>query len=159
MGLKDYQPETEVVKLGKANSFTVRGLSTRDISKLLRAHTQDVEMLFSVYSNLKKTSTDDAFMNQVIGVLIGDMPMLTTELLVLCSDEEHDAASRAAIDCLPMPVQMDALMKIFKLTFEEVGGVKKWAQSTLSLVANMGFRRLNLKELNTLVESKLQTSS
>lgn len=152
MSLKAYKPETEAVKLGKSGAFNVRGMSTRDISKLLREHMEDIELMFGIYENMSAAGSDSAFVDRVIGHLITEMPLLATKIIVIASDEgEFDEEALANVEKLPLPIQMDALLKVMKLTFEEVGGVKKFMQTVMTMLAGMGLRRLNMKDLNALV--------
>jgi hypothetical protein len=134
MPLATYVAPREKVALGKNDSFTVRGLSTADVSKLLQNHRQDLEALFSVFEKSKELSTQSV--EVVTMYVLEDMPSLAAELILIASDEPD--ASLDQVVLLPMPSQLDALGKIMKLTFEEAGGLKNFVAMILTLLRGFG---------------------
>lgn len=134
MPLATYVAPREKVKLGKDNDFTVRGLSTADVSKLLQNHRQDLEVLFSVFEKSKELSTES--IESVALYLMQDMPTLTAELIVIASDEPEAGIEQVMM--LPLPSQLDALGKIMKLTFEEAGGLKNFVAMLMTLLRGFG---------------------
>lgn len=122
MALSDFAPETLTVSTKKV-SFEVRGLSFIDLSSVVRTHYEDLESLFELYA---ADSASGAVTNLAIAryatTLIKEAPGLVAHIIALSADEPA-MVDRAAK--LPLLAQMDALQKIGKLTFEEIGGVKK----------------------------------
>lgn len=131
MALSDFTPETIEIK-SKRVSFEVRGLSMIDLSSLLRVHYDDLENLFRLYEEEgDKPEFSNVAMARYATKLISDAPGLVSHIIALAADEPQmvDQAKR-----LPMMVQLDALKAIGKLTFEEVGGVKKLVEMLRGLV-------------------------
>lgn len=122
MALSDYQPDTLTIAAGKT-SFDVRGLSFLDLSSLLRTHYEDLESLFDLYENdARSVDFTNVAMARYATALIKDAPGLVSHLIALAADEPEMVN---AVHRLPLLSQVDALRAIGKLTFEEVGGVKK----------------------------------
>lgn len=134
MPLATYVAPREKVALGKNDHFTVRGLSTADVSKLLQEHRQDLEALFTVFETSKELSTQS--IEAVTMYLLQDMPSLTAELIVIASDEPDATVEQVVL--LPLPSQLDALGKIMKLTFEEAGGLKNFVAMLMTLLRGFG---------------------
>lgn len=134
MSLAAFQPEKIEIKHRKV-TFEVRGLSMTDLSSLVRTHYTDLEALFTIYENEAVTGGVNAMSIARYGTsLIKDAPGLVGHIIALAADEPEmvDNAMR-----LPMLVQIDALKAIGKLTFEEVGGVKKLIAELSNLVGQM----------------------
>lgn len=136
MALADYQPPTRTVGKGK-NAFDVRGLSLSDIQVLATAYYADLENLVVMYGNVSNDvlamSNTQAFLIEIARTA----PALAADIIVLASDAEdrqraHDIARR-----LPFPLQIDALEKVTKLTFEDVGGPKNFFATLQSLAGGM----------------------
>lgn len=134
MSLADYQPATQVIKVGRGGSFTVRGLSLSDVQILLASYYPDIEHLVDLYGSV----SDDVFARgnteRFILELARRAPALVADAIALAADEP--AMSERARQ-LPFPVQVDALKAIGKLTFEEVGGPKKFVASLLTLLGGV----------------------
>lgn len=134
MSLSEFAPETLQVKTKRA-TFDVRGLSFLDLAELLKVHHNDLESLFALY---EKDSAAGAISNIAMAryatTLIKEAPGLVAHIIALAADEPTmvDNASR-----LPLLAQTDALQKIGKLTFEEVGGVKKLFQMIGNLATDL----------------------
>lgn len=126
MGLRDITLPTETISVGGA-SFSVRGLSFEDVTSLIGRHQSAIENLIDRY-NAKGTDAE------VLQFLVRETPSLTAQVIALASDEpDQEAAARK----LPMPIQIDALTAIAKLTFEEAGGVKKFAEQLAGLFGGL----------------------
>lgn len=122
MALSDFQPDTITISVGKKTTFDVRGLSFIDLSSIMRTHFNDLEHLFEIYEKEAGQDINNMAMARYATALISDAPGLVAHLIALAADEPEmvDRAHR-----LPLLTQVDALRAIGKLTFEEVGGVKK----------------------------------
>lgn len=119
MSLADYQPERCEIKL-KGGSFHVEGLSFESFAILVRTHLPDLEAVIELFQKGENVSSED--IGSVVFAVVSQMPGLAANVIALASGEQ-DATKNAAR--LPAPVQIDVLMKIVDLTFNEVGGVKK----------------------------------
>lgn len=126
MGLRDITLPTETISVGRA-SFSVRGLSFEDMTALIARHQSALELLIERYN----TKGSDA---EVLQFLVRETPTLTAQIIALASDEPDQ---EEAVRKLPMPKQIDALTAIAKLTFEEVGGVKKFAEQLAGLFGGL----------------------
>lgn len=126
MGLRDITLPTETISVGRA-SFSVRGLCFEDVTALISRHQSALEALIDQYS--KKGS--DA---EVLQFLVRETPSLAAQIIALASEEpDQEEAARK----LPMPKQIDALTAVAKLTFEEAGGVKKFAEQLAGLFGGL----------------------
>lgn len=134
MSLSEFKPDTLEVKTKKV-SFEVRGLSFIDLSSLLRTHLNDLESLFTLY---EKDSAAGAVSNMAMAryatSLIREAPGLVAHIIALAADEPEMVNNAAR---LPLLAQTDALQKIGKLTFEEVGGVKKLMAQISQLASDL----------------------
>jgi len=122
MALSDFTPEIITIGAGKKATFDVRGLSFLDLSSLLRTHHNDLENLFDLYEKEAGQDISNIAMAKYATALIKDAPGLVAHLIALAADEPEMVNQ---VHRLPLLSQVDALRAIGKLTFEEVGGVKK----------------------------------
>lgn len=122
MALSDFQPDTITIAIGKKTTFDVRGLSFIDLSSIMRTHFNDLENLFELYEKEAGQDITNLNMARYATALIKDAPGLVAHLIALAADEP-EMVNR--VHRLPLLSQVDALRAIGKLTFEEVGGVKK----------------------------------
>lgn len=138
MSLSQFTPETINITAGRGAhklSFDVRGLSFTDLSSLIRLHYTDLEALFTIYEQEAATGgINSTSIARYATGLIKDAPGLVSHVIALAADEPEMAgvASR-----LPLLAQVDALRAIGKLTFEEVGGLKKLIEMVTDLVTGM----------------------
>lgn len=125
MALADYKADSREFTY-KGGSFTVKGLSLTAFTKLVRHHLADVEAVWELIERVMGGSVDltEEKFTQVIVALLEEAPGFCTNVIVLASGEEGKAAEDAAAS-LPFPVQLEVLTGISKLTFDEVGGIKK----------------------------------
>lgn len=134
MALSDFKPETLTVSTKKV-SFEVRGLSFVDLSSIVRLHYHDLEALFELYA---ADSASGAVTNLAIAryatTLIREAPGLVSHIIALAADEPEMVNNAAR---LPLLAQTDALQKIGKLTFEEIGGVKKMMAQISQLASDL----------------------
>lgn len=122
MALSDFEPDTITIPVGKKTTFDVRGLSFLDLSALMRTHFNDLENLFELYEKEAGQDINNMSMARYATALIKDAPGLVAHLIALAADEPQMVNNAHR---LPLLTQVDALRAIGKLTFEEVGGVKK----------------------------------
>lgn len=130
MSLSDYEPAREQVDF-KGGSLQVRGLSLDDIAKIMQGYSADLEGMIDIYVRGVNNDASTAAMAQYAIALVKDAPGLVAFLIANACDEP-DSVPQARL--LPMAVQVDALKKIGKLTFEEAGGPKKFFESLSGLL-------------------------
>lgn len=133
MALADYVVERKAVPF-KGGSFDVRGLSLDDVTVLMREHLSDLDQIFELYAS---TTSQEVLVGETARYaikLVQEAPGLVANVIALASDEPHQA-DRART--LSIPVQVDALEKIFLLTFEEAGGAKKFFESLGRLLTGL----------------------
>lgn len=129
MTLADIEVPTEAIHVGKS-SFTVRGISFYDLSLLINDNRADLDRLVDLFAGLKANVEMDQFGVQ----LIREMPALVARVIA-CAADEPEAAGK--ILKFPLPVQLAAVMAVGRLTFEEAGGVKKFAEQLASLLESV----------------------
>lgn len=133
MALSDFKPETELVS-GRNYKFSVRGLGMVDISSMMRTHLSDLEHVFDLYEREGAGDMSNVALGRFALALIKDAPGLVAHAIALACDEP-DAVENAAR--LPFMAQVSALRSIGKLTFEEIGGVKKFLDNFNDLMAGL----------------------
>lgn len=135
MGLADYQPETRVISL-KGGSFSVRGLSLEAFTTLVRQHLPDLEAMWNlgseVLSGRTELTQDDLTMLAI--TFAEQAPGFTANVIALASGDTSEKAIEGARS-LPFPVQVQTLVSISELTFDEVGGIKKALESVAATLA------------------------
>lgn len=126
MALSDYQAERREFNL-KGGSFHVEGVSLEVLAKLIKTNLGDLEELFNLTARTLGGKEDDITEGDLMNiamVLAEEAPGFVASLISLASGEDSDKA-RAAVRKLPFPVQVEAVVAIGQLTFEETGGIKK----------------------------------
>lgn len=158
MSLLSYKRPTRSVSIGKDQSFNVHGLTSSDFRMLIEGNLAAFDLLFSVFDRvmvLAKTPDSlggDAIQEMAL-VLVKNVPQFAPVAIALGVDEEGDFEQRlTAASSLPMPVQLTALIDIAALTFEEVGGIKKFLEKFKGLMPEPTTRQKsespNKKKLN-----------
>jgi hypothetical protein len=127
MSLSDYKAETREFTI-KGNSIVVRGLSLVEATKLIRHHLPDLESLFKLIGQVmdgKKEMTPDDLDNITLA-LVENAPGFVGNIIALAevNGKRDEAAAEAAMN-LTFPLQVEMLAEIGRLTFDEVGGIKK----------------------------------
>lgn len=132
MGLKHIKlPEARIELPG--GEFTVRGLSLDDIAFLVQRHGDKFGSLLSDFQNRGGELTPESIA-QFAGPLLQSAPEIAAQLIACASGDPDDAPIAAA---LPFPVQIDALEKLAKLTFDAGGGPKKLFETIISMLQGM----------------------
>jgi hypothetical protein len=135
MALRDYKPKTDTISIGDGDPIKIRGINVRDLSILFDSHRDDLTMLYSLWNSAEMAPTGEARVNRVLVEAIHAAPGMTAAVIAVACDEP-DAAGVAA--SLPFPTQLDALVKITRLTFEESGGMGNFFASLGSMIAGLG---------------------
>lgn len=133
MSLAAFKPETRQVK-GKNYDLTVRGLSMTDVASLLRTHLEDLDHVFELYEQQGADSMGTVALSRFALALIKDSPGLVAHAIALACDEPDQVENAAR---LPFPAQIAALKDIGTLTFEGIGGIKKFAAEFSDLVSGL----------------------
>jgi len=144
MSLSNYNPETTTVDLpGRGGSLTVRGLSFQDLTALIRDHRETIEKLFNDYSD------DGSNAHSLLTKLLTNSPEFCAHVIALACDEPEavDNALR-----LPLTAQLDALIAVGKMTFEEAGGVKKFLEQIIMIIQGVTGVMEQLPASQTLTE-------
>lgn len=138
MALTDYQVECRDVVVKGKPLFTVQGLSLEGLTVLVRTHLPDLEHIFNlVVAGGDFGETLDASFDNIALSLVANAPGLTANIIAVASGEADIEAATDAARRLPFPVQMDALIHIGELTFEEVGGIKKCGEALATILAQL----------------------
>lgn len=119
MPLKNYRPKIDTILAGE-ETVALRGLNVKDISILLDGHRTLIEQMISTMDGMEKGFDLSAKVDRLIIESIHAAPDLVAGIISLAADEP-DAGENAK--SLPFATQVDALVKVFNLTFQEVGGL------------------------------------
>lgn len=145
MGLATFTPERHEHVMKGNSVISVTGLTLNHIARLIHYHFQDIEALFDLFKNLDKAHEGDV--SKIIMGLVSDAPGFVANVIALAADEP-DQAEKA--EKLPFPVQIELLMKVAEMTFEDVGGLKKGMETIAALLVNLKDKGNLAKTLNTL---------
>jgi len=138
MALKNYTIPRLPVVLAEGNEIQVRGLNLDDVSFLAQVHRDDVDRIIATFRSdvpsLDPEAVETAVRergNAMIAALLQHFPIVAGNVIAVASDEpeQWDVAQK-----LPVPVQVDALMKIARLTFNDFDGFKKFVGNVLAAV-------------------------
>lgn len=159
MALADYQPERRDVLLRGKPLFSVQGLSLEGLALLVRTHLPDFEGIFDLLGmgeNLQQSV--DLSMDRVALRLVTSAPGLTANIIAVASGEDLDVAIEHARK-LPFPLQLEALIQIGELTFEEVGGIKKCGETLAILLTKLRMGRSPVTAETHKVDSSTSTKA
>lgn len=131
MPLSEYVQETETIKLGKT-TFTVHGLGAQDFASMMRVHADTMRDLGVELTVMHKAGTLNA--SSGILAMMSSAPIIVAHVIQLATGE-HDVPLEHIMK-IPAPTQIDALNKILRLTWEDVGGPKALAEIVRDLVEN-----------------------
>lgn len=146
MSLASYKPPILNFPIGD-QAVVIRGLSLTDLSMLINSNLEDMEVAFSLVSGILNDikSTDEAVQASInsriqsaVVTLARSAPRLCTAAIAMCAVEDSEFEDRlAAAATLSAPIQVDLMLAIGKMTFEEVGGVKKFIEKLGALLSQM----------------------
>lgn len=155
MALSDYVPERRPVVVNGKPLFAVEGLSFDTLAVLVKTHMPDFDAIFGTIQDGEIRGEDRlAHLQRVSQNIVLQAPGLAANIISVASGEPLDEKLVAAARRLPFPAQVEALMNIGELTFEEVGGIKKAVESLTALLM-----RLRTKPLQTPVAESQKTPS
>lgn len=117
MAIADFVlPTMEVQTPDGKTIFAVRGLSLDDVAALVAVHGPVMETFFTKYQGIDVADAD----SMAIGMeLLGKAPALVANVIAVAADEPK---LWTKVLKMPVAIQMDALQKIGKLSFDASGG-------------------------------------
>lgn len=131
MSLANYQIQREEVTF-MGGSLSLRGLSLNDISALMFNYLDQLEHLFGMYSDEEQKETAMQESAKFAVTIVRECPKMVAQLIILAGDEPQELFEIA--ERLPIPVQVEAIRKVFELTFLESGGAKKFVDGIVAVV-------------------------
>lgn len=131
MALKDFLARTESVSF-PGGSFDVGAINLGTITMIVSNDMERLKALYDLAESAGVTKNPD--MIQVTKFLVENAPDILAKIIAYSSGEPNAAVTAAK---LPVGVQLDALNKIVGLTFEAEGGVKKFGETLMALVAQL----------------------
>lgn len=124
MPLSSHKIATAKVRLSKDNDFDVRAVTFPDLAFIVQTKLPDLIAIVAKYQETREDLTNRKNIGELAVMVSRDFPTLAVEIISACVfGEDVDEEMRRKIAALPMPIQLDALTKIAKLTVEEAGGL------------------------------------
>lgn len=111
--LADLSLPTEEVHVPRAGSFSVRGISVADASTIIRAHGKTLDAVYA--ETVSDTPGKMPNLKKMAQKLMDVAPLAVADIIAQAADDPGQAKKVAK---LPVPVQVDALVKVAGLTFE-----------------------------------------
>jgi len=134
MALTDIVLPSATVDAGSGQSFTVRGLCFDDLIFLMQT---DPGGLATILAEINAGGVPDQIVESHLTEIMAKVPGLPASVIACASDDTSEAAVAIARR-LPLPVQISALVSIIQLSFEPVGGVKKFQAQIIDALAAEG---------------------
>lgn len=135
MALKDLSFESVTIKAGKGE-FAVRGLSFADVTSVFTFYKDEARQALAMFE--EKTGGDPNKLGEALPALLPELlsqlPMLTAFITALAADEPE---SMLTVGKLPAPVQLEALLAIGRLTFEEPEALKNFLVNLTDLLGGL----------------------
>lgn len=138
MALSDFVPECRQVVVDGKVLFSVEAINLETLAVLVQTHFPDLEHVFAIV--MDGETPGENLMSQLQRVSTGlamKAPSLLANIIAVCSTEPFSEQLVHNARRLPFPVQVEAMMQIGSLTFDEVGGVKKAIESLIMLMARL----------------------
>lgn len=135
MGLRNIVIPRERVDLGDGQGFEVRGISLFDIMSVLNDYGPQMAMMFGRVMAMKAEGGqfDNMAIKKAITDVSGEFPDVLAAALSLAADDYTGEAIEVAKQ-LPMPKQIEAVEKVFALTFRSEGDLKKLVESLVEMM-------------------------
>ena len=126
MSLSQFKPLTKTVDVpGHGFSIEIRGLNFNDLTILIQNHRETIEKLFEDYNDTEASA------ESLLSGLLTKSPRFCAEVIALACDEPESVGNA---EKLPLNVQLDALITVGQMTFEEAGGVKKFFEQVVVVI-------------------------
>jgi hypothetical protein len=125
MSLRDYVIASKTIPLRGDNKLSIRGLGFDDIQHLLVNRHGLIGTALKLFGDtgIDADHADEEQVRSFASSLLMELPELVAEVIALAADEP-DLADKAKR--LPAPVQLDALLSVYELTFSEPDSVKNF---------------------------------
>lgn len=135
MALKDYFVKQEVVPIAGTNlDFTVKAVSLMDILVIFNSK-QRMDRMKVLFDEAEKAGlTKEPNIAEIGKFMLENGPDVLSEIVASAAGEPDQAHRFLS---LPISTQIDALNKVVNLTFEAEGGVKKFGESVVALLAQI----------------------
>lgn len=129
MGLKNLVIASETVTVPGNDDLVVRGLGLDSVIFLVRNNGSGLEEIFSKIQsgNIEASSIEG------LAVTLADRAGPLAFQIIACGVGEPEEWQQAAY--LPLPVQVEALEKIIRLTFAGDGGVEKFLETVTRMMS------------------------
>ena len=111
-------------------SFTVHGVTANDVLRMFFEADKDIARILDVFEQATIDS-DDA--DRMIPVVLREAPELAARLIASAADEP---AAWPTVARLPVSTQLEALLAVWNLTFEEPDALKKFVASLTTLASS-----------------------
>lgn len=148
MGLRDYELPTEAVKIDDKTSFTVRGVSFEDITRLVQKHGPVCVLVYTKFAEAKgKHGLRPETLGQLLTSVLHSFPEAVAEMIAIAADERDQVEK---VIKLPVGVQFDAIEKIIRLTFAGESDLKKLVEIVTRMAEGV---RVSAESLNTPIPS------
>jgi len=142
MALSDFVPECRQVKVDGKDLFSVHAINLETLAVLVQTHFPDLEHVFAILMDGEvEGETLPAQLQRISQGMAMRAPSLLANIIAVCSNEPMSEALVNNARRLPFPVQVEAMMQIGTLTFEEAGGVKKAIESLIVLMATLRMKK------------------
>jgi len=139
MSLRNITIPKREVPVGSEQKFTVSGVSADQVFGLYSRHREDLGVLFDNLAGRDRAERSEV-LNSIEGI-IAQFPLVIAEAIALASgskpDSEHWDEEVAVARSLPMPVQVDALMKVGELTFSPDMPPKKFFALLVGMIQQL----------------------
>lgn len=155
MALK-FTLKTERVEFAGGDYVEVRGLALPDISALVDAHADTAVEIFNKFTGRDADAFTEGDAATLARELLLKFPAVSSHAIALAADavDQYDA-----ICLLPPDVQISALEKIGKLTFQMQGGLGNFVETVLRLMQGANGLSAKVKSpLNSLSGSTASTA-
>jgi hypothetical protein len=133
MGLKHLKFEEALVKFA-GGEFAVRGLSLEHITFIVRAHGVALNSVFDKIVQ-KAADPEGEFSAGEVGDMVlpflQEVPQVAAMIIASGAGDPSDTELARR---LPVPVQVEALEQVLRLTFDAEGGPKKFLQTVIRLM-------------------------
>jgi hypothetical protein len=135
MSLANLKIETAAVQF-RGGEFTVRGLGLDTVAALM--HDGNREELGTAVNQLevlfKATKAEDSEgIKQGINMLMVQLPGLAAKVIAYAADEPGEVDK---VRKLPLPIQLEAILAIGRLTFEGEDSIRNFVSGLVTLMAS-----------------------
>lgn len=129
----------EEVTMDDGQKFDVRAITTNDLMLLVSDHGGALGAAFAQLQMKQQQGEGDLDNTTIRDALFGmarDFPDVVAAVIALSSDSYLEGGIEIAKD-LPFPDQIQALEKIFTLTFSSEGAVKKLLETVVAAITSV----------------------